>query len=162
LLLWLGEVSERYRSPISASHYSGIALRMLDILIQNGVVIEGTGKRAFRADVAITAGRIARVAEGIEDERATPAAKPIHAPGRADDAPARNGTLQFHFRLVHSLAAQPAPFISTRAVSMVRRKRIGGPDAYFVARPGVEAKRLRPISIRIDSGNWCSLKYEIR
>jgi N-acyl-D-amino-acid deacylase len=59
---------------------------MLDILIQNGVVIDGTGKRAFRADVGIAAGRIGLVAEGIEQEaERTIEAQGLHlAPGFID------------------------------------------------------------------------------
>jgi len=41
---------------------------MLDILIKNGVVVDGTGKPAFKADVGIAAGRIAVVAETVEQE----------------------------------------------------------------------------------------------
>jgi N-acyl-D-amino-acid deacylase len=59
---------------------------MLDILIKNGVVADGTGKPAFKADVGIVAGRIAVVAEGIEREaKHTIEAQGLHlAPGFID------------------------------------------------------------------------------
>lgn len=59
---------------------------MLDILIKNGVVVDGTGKPAFKADVGIAAGRIALVAEGIEEEaKRTIQARGLHlAPGFID------------------------------------------------------------------------------
>jgi N-acyl-D-amino-acid deacylase len=41
---------------------------MLDILIKNGIVVDGTGKPAFKADVGIAAGHIAVVAETVEQE----------------------------------------------------------------------------------------------
>jgi len=41
---------------------------MLDTLIKNGAVVDGTGKPAFKADVGIAAGRIAVVAETVEQE----------------------------------------------------------------------------------------------
>jgi N-acyl-D-amino-acid deacylase len=41
---------------------------MLDILIKNGVVADGTGKPAFRADVGVAKGRIAVMAENVEQE----------------------------------------------------------------------------------------------
>jgi len=37
-----------------------------DILIRNGTVIDGTGRRRFRADVAIKGDRIARVGEMLK------------------------------------------------------------------------------------------------
>jgi N-acyl-D-amino-acid deacylase len=59
---------------------------MLDILIKNGVVVDGTGKPAFKADVGIAAGRIALVAEDIEQEaKRTIQAQGLHlAPGFID------------------------------------------------------------------------------
>jgi len=59
---------------------------MLDILIKNGVVVDGTGKPAFKADVGIAAGRIAVVAEDIEQEaKRTIQAQALHlAPGFID------------------------------------------------------------------------------
>ncbi len=59
---------------------------MLDILIRNGVVVDGTGKAAFKADLGIAAGRVARVAEGIEQEaKRTIEAQGLHvAPGFID------------------------------------------------------------------------------
>ena len=59
---------------------------MLDILIKNGAVVDGTGKPAFKADVGIAAGRIAVVAENIEQEvKRTIEARGLHlAPGFID------------------------------------------------------------------------------
>jgi N-acyl-D-amino-acid deacylase len=59
---------------------------VLDILIKNGVVVDGTGKPAFKADVGIAAGRIAVVAEDIEQEaKRTIQAQGLHlAPGFID------------------------------------------------------------------------------
>lgn len=59
---------------------------MLDILIKNGLVVDGTGKGAFRADVGIAAGRIAVVAERFEQEaNRTMDAQGLHlAPGFID------------------------------------------------------------------------------
>ena len=41
---------------------------MYDLLIQNGLVIDGTGKPAFPADVAVSGDRIAKIAPKIEEE----------------------------------------------------------------------------------------------
>jgi N-acyl-D-amino-acid deacylase len=59
---------------------------MLDILIKDGVVVDGTGKSAFKADVGIAVGRIAVVAEEIEQEahRTIPAQGLHVAPGFID------------------------------------------------------------------------------
>jgi len=59
---------------------------MLDILIKNGAVVDGTGKPAFKADVGIAAGRIAVVAETVELEaKCTIEAQGLHlAPGFID------------------------------------------------------------------------------
>ena len=59
---------------------------MLDILIKNGFVVDGTGKPAFKADVGIAAGRIAVLAKDIEQEaKRTIQAQGLHlAPGFID------------------------------------------------------------------------------
>jgi N-acyl-D-amino-acid deacylase len=59
---------------------------MLDILIQNGLVIDGTGIAPFEADLGIAAGRIALVAKDIQhDARRTIEAQGLHvAPGFID------------------------------------------------------------------------------
>ena len=35
---------------------------MYDFIIRNGLVVDGNGKRAFRADVAVKGDKIARIA----------------------------------------------------------------------------------------------------
>ena len=59
---------------------------MIDILIKNSVVVDGTGKPAFKAAVGIAAGRIAAVAKDIEQEaNRTIQAQGLHlAPGFID------------------------------------------------------------------------------
>ena len=59
---------------------------MLDILIVNGLVVDGTGKPAFKADVGIAEGRIAVLADSVEQEAVrTIRAQGLHlAPGFID------------------------------------------------------------------------------
>ncbi len=59
---------------------------MLDILIVNGLVVNGTGKPAFKADVGVAEGRIAVVADSVEQEAVrTIQAQGLHlAPGFID------------------------------------------------------------------------------
>jgi len=59
---------------------------MLDILVKNGIVIDGTGEPAFRADVGVVKDRIALVAKNIEQQATrTIDARGLHvAPGFID------------------------------------------------------------------------------
>jgi N-acyl-D-amino-acid deacylase len=59
---------------------------VLDTLIKNGVVVDGTGKTAFKADLGIAVGRIAVVARNIrQDAKYTIEAQGLHvAPGFID------------------------------------------------------------------------------
>jgi len=59
---------------------------MLDILIKNGMVIDGTGRSAFKADVGIAEGHIAVMAKSIEQQvERTIEAQGLHiAPGFID------------------------------------------------------------------------------
>ena len=50
---------------------------MLDLLIKNGMIVDGSGKEAFPADVAVQDGKIVAVRPGIEE----PAGKIIDAKG---------------------------------------------------------------------------------
>ena len=43
---------------------------MLETLIKDGTVVDGTGKPAFKADVAVAGGRITMVAPDAEQEAA--------------------------------------------------------------------------------------------
>ena len=43
---------------------------MYDFIIRNGLVVDGNGKRAFRADVAVKGDKIARIAPEIEEKGA--------------------------------------------------------------------------------------------
>jgi N-acyl-D-amino-acid deacylase len=59
---------------------------MLDILIKNGTAVDGTGEPVFRADVGVAEGRIAVLAESVEQEAIrTIDAQGLHiAPGFID------------------------------------------------------------------------------
>lgn len=59
---------------------------MLDILIKNGLVADGTGRSAYRADVAIKDGKILRIAPviNLEAEKTIDAAGLVVAPGFID------------------------------------------------------------------------------
>ena len=50
---------------------------MLDILIKNGLVVDGTGKPAYKADVAVKAGKVLKIATAIDE----PAIEVIDAEG---------------------------------------------------------------------------------
>lgn len=50
---------------------------MLDLLIKNGMIVDGSGKEAFPADIAVQDGKIVAVRPGIEE----PAGKVIDAKG---------------------------------------------------------------------------------
>ena len=69
---------------------------MLDILIQNASIVDGTGKPAFRADVGVAQGRIAIVAGGIEQQaqRTIQAQSLCLAPGFIDPHTHTDLTLQ--------------------------------------------------------------------
>jgi N-acyl-D-amino-acid deacylase len=57
-----------------------------DLLIRNGTVVDGTGRASFRADVAVTASRIAAVGDldGIAAEHELDASARVVAPGFID------------------------------------------------------------------------------
>ena len=59
---------------------------MLDILVKNGTVVDGTGAPAFKADVGVAEGRVALVAQAVGQEAArTIDAQGLHvAPGFID------------------------------------------------------------------------------
>jgi N-acyl-D-amino-acid deacylase len=57
---------------------------MSDLVIRGGTVIDGTGAPGARADVAIEAGRIAAVGEGLRGDRELDATDHVVAPGFID------------------------------------------------------------------------------
>lgn len=58
---------------------------MYDLIIKNGMIIDGTGSAAYRADVAIKSGRIERIASGLTGtQRVLDAAGLVVTPGFID------------------------------------------------------------------------------
>ena len=43
---------------------------MFDLLIKNGIIVDGSGKPAFKGDIAVKDGKIAKIAPCIEGEAA--------------------------------------------------------------------------------------------
>ncbi len=113
---------------------------MLDVLIQNAVVVDGTGKRAFKADVGIAQGHIALVARGIEQEaERTIEAQGLHvAPGFIDPHSHSDLTLLVNPRaeskirqgvtteVLGNCGLSPAPLLDTSIAEMWAA--VGAPD----------------------------------
>ena len=70
---------------------------MYQLVIKNGFIIDGTGSPAFRADVAIEGGKIARIAKGLKGKQEIDATGLTVTPGFIDSH-AHNDTLIFTFQ----------------------------------------------------------------
>jgi N-acyl-D-aspartate/D-glutamate deacylase len=57
---------------------------MSDLVIRGGTVIDGTGSPGVRADVAVDAGKISEIGEGLEGDRVLDAGGHVVAPGFID------------------------------------------------------------------------------
>ena len=57
---------------------------MYDLIIKNGTVIDGTGSSAYVADIAVSGGKIARIANDIDGERIIDAKGLVVSPGFID------------------------------------------------------------------------------
>jgi N-acyl-D-aspartate/D-glutamate deacylase len=55
-----------------------------DLVVRGGTVVDGTGEPAYRADVAVTDGRISGIGQGLEGERVLDAEGHVVAPGFID------------------------------------------------------------------------------
>ncbi len=69
---------------------------MYQLVIKNGIIIDGTGSPSFRADVAIENGRIARIAKGLKGEREIDATGLTVTPGFIDSH-AHNDSMIFTY-----------------------------------------------------------------
>ena len=113
---------------------------MLDVLIKNAVVVDGTGKPAFEADVGIVEGRIALVAVDVEQgARHTIDAKGLHlTPGFIDAHTHSDLTLLVNPRaeskirqgvtteVIGNCGLSPAPLSDTTMAEMWAA--VGAPD----------------------------------
>src|SRR5579864_9180822 len=77
---------------------------MFDVLIKNGLVVDGSGAPAFAADVPVKDGRIAAIGPAIEGE----AARSIDAAGRAVAPGFIDPHTHFDVQILWDGAAKPA------------------------------------------------------
>ncbi|MGB3906142.1 MAG: amidohydrolase family protein, partial [Anaerolineae bacterium] len=113
---------------------------MLDVLIKDAVVVDGTGKPVFDADVGIAAGRIAVVAKDVEQEaKRTIQAEGLYlAPGFIDPHSHSDSTLLVNPRaeskirqgvtteIIGNCGFSPAPLLDATAEEMWTA--VGAPD----------------------------------